>query len=181
MRILATTIAGAYEIHMVPQADDRGFFARSWCAREFAEAGLSAPFVQASVSYNTRSGTLRGLHFQRAPSPEDKLVRCTAGAIYDVLLDLRPRSETYLKWITRELTADNHVSLYVPAGVAHGFQTLTDDTEVLYQMTDFFAPDLASGVAYDDPAFRISWPLPISMISHGDRGWARFVASPDAD
>ena len=156
---------------MTPQSDERGFFARSWCVREMTEAGISASFVQGSISHNLRRGTLRGLHFQRSPSSESKLVRCTAGAVYDVLVDLRPSSTTYLAWIAQELTADNHLGLYVPAGVAHGFQTLTDAAEVLYQMTDYFAPHLASGVSYNDPAFCISWPLPISMISERDRSW----------
>lgn len=174
MKIVATNVVGAYEIHMTPQTDDRGFFARSWCVRELSECGLHATFVQGSVSYNFERGTVRGMHFQRQPSTEAKLIRCTAGTIHDVLIDLRRESESHLMVMHRELTSDNHLSLFVPPGVAHGFQTLADNTEVLYQMTDYFAPELADGVRYDDPAFDIHWPVPITRISDRDRKWADY-------
>ena len=157
-------------------ADERGFFARTWCRREFEAHGLEPNLVQCSISYNRRRGTLRGMHYQAAPSAEAKLVRCTAGAIYDVALDLRRDSPTYSQWRGVELTADNRCALYIPAGLAHGFLTLCDETEVLYQMSEFFAPEHARGVRWNDPAFGIQWPGEVIIISERDRSYPDFVA-----
>lgn len=151
------------------KADLRGFFARTWCAKEFASAGLNSKLVQCSISFNEKRGTLRGLHYQAAPHAEDKLVRCTRGAIYDVIVDLRPDSATYRRWHAEELTADNRRMLYVPLGVAHGFQTLTDHAEVFYQMSEFYHPDLARGVRWNDPILGIPWPVPNPIISDRDQ------------
>lgn len=153
-----TKLAGAFVIEQERFADERGFFARSWSEREFAARGLDARLVECNISFNHRRGTLRGMHFQREPRAQPKLVRCTMGAIYDVIIDLRRESETFKRWIGVELTAANRRMLYVPAGFAHGFQTLADDTEVFYQMSEVFAPECAGGVRWDDPAFGIAWP-----------------------
>jgi dTDP-4-dehydrorhamnose 3,5-epimerase len=153
-----TKLKGAFVIEQELFTDERGFFARSWSEREFAAQNLDARLAECNISYNLRKGTLRGMHFQNAPHAQVKLVRCTSGAIYDVIIDLRPDSETFREWIGVELTAENRRMLYVPAGFAHGFQTLADDTEVFYQMSDVFAPECAGGVRWDDPAFRIEWP-----------------------
>lgn len=157
-------------------ADERGFFARTWCRREFEAAGLEPNLVQASISYNRQRGTLRGMHYQTAPSAEVKLVRCTAGAIYDVALDLRRDSPTYKQWRGVELTADNRCALYIPTGLAHGFLTLCDDVEVLYQMSEFFAPEHARGVRWNDPSFGIQWPGEVVVISERDRSYPDFAA-----
>jgi dTDP-4-dehydrorhamnose 3,5-epimerase len=149
---------GAWLIEPERREDFRGFFARTFCQNEFAEKGLQTQFVQCSVSYNRREGTLRGMHFQAAPAEETKLVRCTRGAIFDVIIDLRRDSPTYKRHLAVELSAENGKELYIPEGFAHGFQTLEDGTEVFYQMTEFFAPEFARGVRWDDPAFGISWP-----------------------
>jgi dTDP-4-dehydrorhamnose 3,5-epimerase len=162
------TVAGAALVRMERHADTRGFFARTWCAREFAQAGLPSAFVQSSISHNNRRGTLRGMHFQWPPSQEAKLVRCIRGALLDVLLDLRPGSPSYLAHCAVELTAENGDAVFIPHGVAHGFQTLADCTEILYQMTDFYAPALSTGVRWNDPAFAIRWPLKDTVISERD-------------
>lgn len=154
--------------------DERGYFARTFCTREFAAAGLATVFVQHSVSYTERTGTLRGMHFQRAPHKEVKLIRCVAGAIFDVLIDLRQESPTYMRWEAYELSAGDGRQLYVPTGFAHGFQTLAPETEVAYMMTAFYAPEAADGIRHDDRAFSISWPLPIAEISAKDRRWPDF-------
>lgn len=169
-------LAGAYLIDLEKRADDRGFFARTWCRNEFRAQGLVEEFVQANVSYNRRKGTLRGMHYQLAPHEEVKLVRCTRGRIYDAIVDLRPGSPTYLQWIGVELSAANYRMLYVPAGFAHGFQTLEDETEVTYQVSAFYAPQAERGARYDDPAFGIQWPLPVEVISEKDRTWPDFLA-----
>jgi dTDP-4-dehydrorhamnose 3,5-epimerase len=153
-----TKLAGAFVIEQELFADERGFFARSWSEREFAARGLDARLAECNISFNHRRGTLRGMHFQRAPRAQPKLVRCTTGAIYDVIIDLRRESETFRQWVGVELTASNRRMLYVPAGFAHGFQTLADETEVFYQMSEVFAPECAGGVRWDDPAFGIVWP-----------------------
>ncbi len=158
MRFEALPIAGAMLVRIEPQRDMRGFFARSFCVDEFARHGLDAPAVQASVSYNERAGTVRGLHFQWPPSREAKLVRCLRGRLFDVLLDLRPRSPSYLRHVAVELDEDNRDAVFIPHGVAHGFQTLSAHTEVLYQMSDRYAPELAAGVRWNDAAFSITWP-----------------------
>lgn len=151
--------------------DDRGFFARWWCRQEFTAHGLDTRIAQANVALNTQKGTLRGLHYQLPPREEVKLVRCTMGSMFDVALDLRPDSPTYLRWVGAELSADNRRMLYIPAGCAHGYQTLEHNSEMFYLTSDFYAPELARGVRYDDPAFGITWPLPVTRISAADRSW----------
>lgn len=151
-------LKGAYLIELERRKDERGFFARSWCQREFEEHGLNPRLVQCNISFNEKKGTLRGMHYQAPPYQEAKLIRCTAGAIYDVIIDLRRDSETYKEWIAVELTAENHTMLYVPEGFAHGFQTLRDKTEVFYQMSEFYMPPYSRGVRWNDPQFKIIWP-----------------------
>jgi dTDP-4-dehydrorhamnose 3,5-epimerase len=168
MRFEPTPLAGAVVVELERRADARGFFARTFCRDEFVAAGLPAEFVQASVSYNTRRGTLRGMHFQAAPREEPKLVRCTQGAIHDVIIDLRRDSPTHRKWFAVELSAENHRALYVPPGFAHGFQTLVDDCEILYQMAERYATELARGVRWNDPAFAIAWPIADPFMSERD-------------
>ena len=166
-----TAIPGAYVIDAEPKVDSRGFFARVQCVDEFAGHGLSFCPVQASISWNTRRGTLRGLHYQVGSAAEKKLVRCTMGAIYDVLLDVRLDSATCGRWIAVELSADNRRSLFIPEGVANGFQTLAERTEVHYQMSARYAPEAARGVRWNDPAVGIEWPLPdLAFLSEADRG-----------
>ncbi len=166
-----THLKGAYVIDLEKIGDPRGFFARGWCRREFAEQGLNPQVVQSNVSFNRVEGTLRGMHYQVAPFEETKLVRCTRGAIYDVIIDLRPESPTYMQWFGVELTADNYTMLYVPENFAHGFQTLTDQAEVIYHVSQFYAPQAERGVRYDDPAFGIEWPQAVRVISDKDKGW----------
>jgi dTDP-4-dehydrorhamnose 3,5-epimerase len=156
--------------------DERGFFARTFCAREFAQAGLPATYVQSSLSYNARRGTLRGMHFQWPPSREGKLVRCLRGAVHDVLLDLRPGSPSYMRHASLVLDDDRRDAVFIPHGVAHGFVTLSDHAEVLYQMTDFHQPDLASGVRWNDPSFGLEWPVDVPTVIS-----ARDAAYPDFD
>jgi dTDP-4-dehydrorhamnose 3,5-epimerase len=167
-----TEIAGAYLVEMERMEDERGFFARTFCGNEFTQRGLISRIAQCSVSSNPRTGTLRGMHCQDAPYEEARLVRCTRGAIYDVLLDLRRKSPGFGKWMAVELTADNRTAVYVPEGVAHGFQTLVDDTEVFYQMSEFYEPSCARGVRWDDPAFGIRWPVENPILSERDRSHA---------
>jgi dTDP-4-dehydrorhamnose 3,5-epimerase len=159
MRFESLDIDGAMLISPEAIPDHRGFFARTFCERELGAHGLPIRYVQASISFNHRRGTLRGMHFQRAPSREAKLVRCAKGAIFDVLLDLRPGSSSYLRHVAVELSEENRSSVFIPHGVAHGFQTLRDVTEVEYRMTDWHAPELACGVRWNDPAFGITWPV----------------------
>ena len=175
VRFIETSLKGAYLVEIEPVQDERGFFARCWCEREFARRGLVSNFVQCNISFNRSKGTVRGMHFQAAPHEESKLVRCTAGAIQDVIVDLRPNSPTFRQWLGAELSAGNRKMLFVPKGFAHGFQTLTDDTEVEYQMSEFHVIESARGYRWDDPAFRISWPLAVSAISDGDRNFPGFV------
>jgi dTDP-4-dehydrorhamnose 3,5-epimerase len=174
MIFTATLLDDAWLIEVEPREDQRGFFARIWCRQELAAQGLDTEIAQESLSYNRCCGTLRGLHFQRSPHEETKIVRCTRGAIFDVIVDLRPRSPTYLQWQGFELTAENRRALYVPKGFAHGFQTLTDDAEITYRISAFYAPASAGGYRYDDPAFGIAWPLPVSAISERDLEWPLF-------
>jgi dTDP-4-dehydrorhamnose 3,5-epimerase len=169
-----TKLPGAFEIQIEPHSDERGFFARSWCQREFAQHGLNPKLAQCNISVTAQKGTLRGVHFQAAPFAEAKLVRCTRGAIYDVVLDLRPQSPTFRDWIAVILTAEKHNMVYVPEGCGHGFQTLQDDIEVFYQMSEFYNPDAARGVRWDDPAFRIAWPEKVEIISERDRTYPDF-------
>lgn len=175
MRFTQTTLPGAWVIEPEAFRDERGSFARIFCAREFGEHGLESEFVQHSLSGNTHAGTLRGMHFQSAPHAEAKVVSCLKGAIYDVIVDLRPESPTFCRWEGFELTAENQQRLYVPKGFAHGFQTLLDDCQVLYLISAFYTPDAAGGVMYDDPAFGISWPLPVTTISGKDLRWPAFA------
>jgi dTDP-4-dehydrorhamnose 3,5-epimerase len=174
MIFTATKLAGAYFIEPEPIADNRGFFARSWCEKEFGAQGLNSQLVQCNISFNQLRGTVRGMHYQAAPYGECKLVRCTAGSIYDVIIDLRPDSATYTQWCGVELTAANRQALYIPEGLAHGFQTLTDETEVLYQMSEFYYPESARGVRWDDPRFQIPWPIVDITISDRDRQYPDF-------
>ena len=158
MILIATKLPGAFLIEPERFADERGFLSRAWSEREFEAAGLKLPCVECNISYNKRRGTLRGMHFQRAPHAQAKLVRCTRGALYDVIIDLRPAAPTYRQWLGVELTAENQRTLYVPEGFAHGFQTLVDETELYYQMSAVYVPAAAGGVRWNDPAFAIAWP-----------------------
>ena len=175
MRFTETKVAGAFLIEPEPIADERGFFARTWCREEFADHGLNPELAQANISFNHHKGTLRGLHYQAAPHEEAKLVRCTRGAIWDLALDLRPGSPTYRAWFGAELTAGNRAMLYVPEDCAHGFLTLADDTEVAYQMSAPYAPEAARGVRFDDPAFGIEWPGEVVVINERDRTYPDFA------
>jgi dTDP-4-dehydrorhamnose 3,5-epimerase len=176
MQFVETLLKGAYIVEIDAFHDERGFFARSWCREEFTRHGLNPNLVQCSVSFNTKRGTLRGMHYQIAPHEEAKVVRCTRGAIYDVIIDLRPNSGTFKQWVALELTADNHRMVYVPEGFAHGFQTLTDNSEVFYQMSTFYQPQFARGVRWDDPAFALLWPeSELRIISEKDQQYPDFV------
>jgi dTDP-4-dehydrorhamnose 3,5-epimerase len=168
MKFVATPLAGAFLIELQPIEDDRGFFARSFCQEEFRAHGLEPAVAQCNVSFNRRRGTLRGLHYQADPHAEAKLVRCTRGAVWDAIVDLRPGSPTARRWYAAELTADNRRALYVPRGFAHGFQALADDSEMLYQMSEFFHADLARGVRWDDPTLAIPWPIGSPIVSERD-------------
>jgi dTDP-4-dehydrorhamnose 3,5-epimerase len=174
MRFLETHLAGAYIVEQERIADARGFFARTWCQREFAANGLDSRLAQCSISFNHKKGTLRGMHYQAPPYAEVKLVRCTAGAIYDVIVDLRPGSATYTQHLAVELSAANRRMLYIPDGFAHGFQTMADDSEVFYQMSEFYSPEHARGVRWDDPAFGIAWPDDQPTIIERDRQYPDF-------
>jgi dTDP-4-dehydrorhamnose 3,5-epimerase len=178
MIFTATELPGATVVDLEPRRDERGQFARTWCEREFAAHGLPSRMVQGSVSVNHQAGTLRGMHFQGAPHQEDKLVRCLKGAIWDAIVDLRPESPTYCRWIGVELTESNGRMLLVPKGFAHGFITLTDDAVVSYQMSAFYEPTAERGARHDDPAFDIRWPQPVRQISDKDRSWPDFIPEP---
>ena len=170
-----TRFEGAYIIKLNPLVDERGFFARSWCKKEFSDMGLIDDFVQNNVSFNKHKGTLRGMHYQDKPFGEVKIVKCIRGSIYDVIIDLREDSETYMQWTSIELNEDNRNMLYIPSGFAHGFLTLTDNTEVFYQMSEYYQPSAARGVRYDDPVFKIEWPLNGKpLISEKDCTWPNF-------
>jgi len=174
MTFRETKLAGVFEVHLDFKPDERGFFARTWCQKEFESNGLNSRLVQCSLSFNLRKGTLRGMHYQEEPNAEAKLVRCTKGAIYDVVLDLRPPSPTYRGWVAVELTCANRSMVFVPEGCAHGFLTLEDETEVFYQMSEFYKPESARGVRWDDPAFQIAWPSAVDVISDRDRTYPDF-------
>lgn len=178
MKFVETKLAGAFQIELEPHTDERGFFARSWCEDEAAKHGLNARMVQSNVSLNLKKGTLRGLHFQLSPHEEVKLVRCTRGRIWDVMVDLRPESPTYKQWFGAELTEENHKMLYVPRRFAHGFITLTDGAEVFYQVSTRYSRECASGALWNDPAFGIEWPIEPSIISAADKGWQALQQSP---
>ena len=179
MRFNKTPIAGAWLIDPTPREDNRGRFMRAWCTREFAEHGIDFLPLQANMGLSTLRGTVRGMHYQVAPALEAKLVRCTRGAMFDVLIDLRPGSATYRQWFGAELTAENGRTLYVPELCAHGYQTLAEGTEMHYMTSAFYTPEAARGVRFDDPAFNIQWPLPATAVSEQDRNWP-LVDSPES-
>lgn len=175
-----TSVDGAFLVRPELRGDERGFFGRLFCRKAFAERGLATDLAQINDSFSAQSGTLRGMHFQRAPHAETKLVRCVRGALYDVVLDIRPESPTFGRSSGHELTADNRHMLYVPKGCAHGFMTLTDDVEMLYFVDEFYAPGAEGGVRWDDPRFNIEWPMAPTVISDKDRAWPDFV-EPDRE
>ena len=174
MTFLETKISGVFEIRPKLNHDERGFFARSWCQNEFASRGLNSHLVQCNISGSLRKGTLRGMHYQSAPFAEAKLIRCTRGSIFDVAVDLRPDCPTYKLWTAAVLSAGNHHMLYIPEGCAHGFLSLEDDCEVFYQMSEFYHPEAACGVRWNDPAFGIDWPEKVAVISARDASYPDF-------
>jgi dTDP-4-dehydrorhamnose 3,5-epimerase len=174
MKFDPTPLAGAFVLELEQRSDDRGFFARSFCAKEFEQHGLKAFVAQANVSFNYKRGTLRGMHYQLPPAAETKLIRCTRGAIYDVIIDLRPESPSYLQHFGIELTLDNRKALYVPEMFAHGYLTLTDESEVTYQVGEFYTPGSERGIRHDDPMFAIDWPTRVEVISDKDTQWPRY-------
>lgn len=174
MQFTQTNLTGVYVIKIKKLEDDRGYFGRSWCQAEFQEHGLNPSMVQMNTGFSHHRGTVRGMHYQLAPHAEAKFVRCTRGAIYDVVVDLRKASPTFGQWHGVELTADNGLMLYAPEGFAHGYQTLQNATEMYYMTSALYAPASARGVRHDDPAFGIRWPLPVSVISAADREWPAF-------
>jgi dTDP-4-dehydrorhamnose 3,5-epimerase len=169
-----TKLPGLFEIHLEPHLDERGFFARSWCQREFEEHKLNSAVVQCNISFNESKGILRGLHYQSEPHTEAKLVRCTQGSIYDVVVDLRNDSPTFKKWFGVTLSQANRQMIYIPEGFAHGFLTLEDKTEIFYQMSEFYHPELSRGVRWNDPAFQIAWPAEPKVISERDQSYTDF-------
>jgi dTDP-4-dehydrorhamnose 3,5-epimerase len=171
-----TKLKGAYVVDIEKLEDERGFFARSWCQKEFEAHGLNPRLVQCNISFNARKGTMRGMHYQTQPFEEAKLIRCTRGAIHDVIVDIRPDSPTFREYVGILLTADNRRMLYAPEGFAHGFLTLDDNTEVFYQMSEFYAPECAKGFRWNDPAFRIAWPEVVQVISERDRAYPDFTS-----
>jgi dTDP-4-dehydrorhamnose 3,5-epimerase len=175
MRFLETQLDGARLMELEPIDDERGFFSRTFCVREFARQGLEANFVQHSLSYSKQRGTLRGMHFQVHPHDEVKVVECARGALWDVIIDLRPHSPTYRRWQGFELTAESRQQLYIPAGFAHGFQTLQDNTEARYLISTYHEPSAARGYRYDDVSFAIKWPLSVTLISDKDLAWPDFT------
>ncbi len=174
MKFTPTKLPGVRIIDIEERRDDRGFFARGWCRKEFEAQGLTARIAQANISYSRHKGTLRGMHYQVSPHEEAKVVRCTRGAIHDVIVDLREDSPTFKQWIGVELNQDNHRMLYVPEGFAHGFMTLRDDTEVFYLVSEFYTPGAEAGLRYNDPAFGIEWPGEPAVITDKDRSWPDF-------
>lgn len=172
MKLISLPLNGACLLGLEPVSDERGFFARTWCAEEFKRLGLNPKLVQCSISWNARRGTLRGLHYQTEPYAEAKVIRCCSGAIYDVIVDIRPASPTYGKWAAAELTSENRKMLYTPEGFAHGFQTLVENTEVSYQISASYQPEYARGVRWNDPVFGIEWPISHPILSARDRGFA---------
>jgi dTDP-4-dehydrorhamnose 3,5-epimerase len=175
MKFVKTPLKGIYVVEIEPKIDERGFFARTWCREEALSHGLNPNVAQCSISMNRQRGTIRGMHFQDDPFPEAKLVRCSAGAIYDVVVDLRPASATHAKWFAVELTAENHKMLYISEGFAHGFQTLTDNTEIVYQISEVYRPELSRGVRWNDPRFGIEWPIKDVIISPRDLSFPDYV------
>jgi dTDP-4-dehydrorhamnose 3,5-epimerase len=175
MRFNPTSFPDVWLIELEPASDNRGFFARTFCVEEFAARALETSYLQHSVSFSSRKGTVRGMHYQREPHGEVKLVRCISGAIWDVVVDIRPESVTYLSWQGFELSSANRYQLYIPQGFAHGFQTLTDNVEVNYLISEPYSPQCATGIRYNDPLFGITWPLPVSEMSAKDMQWADFT------
>jgi dTDP-4-dehydrorhamnose 3,5-epimerase len=176
VKFIETSLKGAFVVEIEPAIDERGLFARTYCKREFAAHGIECRFVQCSISYNRRKHTLRGMHYQDEPVAEDKIVRCTRGAIYDVIVDLRSGSPTRLSWFAAELTQDNRRALFIPKGFAHGFKTLTDDAEIYYQISAFYEPAAARGVRWNDPRLAIDWPPGEPIVSDRDRSYPDLVA-----
>lgn len=176
MKFIETPLQEAYIIELEPVEDERGFFARSWCQDEFRAHGLNANLAQCSISFNKRRGTLRGMHYQTKPYEEAKLVRCTRGAVYDVMIDLRPDSATFERWVAVELSSENRKALYVPEGFAHGFQSLSADAEVFYMISEPYRPEAAQGIRWNDPAFAIHWPIPEPIINARDGGYPLYAA-----
>jgi dTDP-4-dehydrorhamnose 3,5-epimerase len=174
VKFAETFLKGAYIVEMEPHRDERGFFARTWCRQEFEAHNLNPNLAQCSTSFNKRRGTLRGLHYQADPYPEAKLVRCTRGSIYDLIVDIRPGSTTFKKWLSVELSAENLLMLYVPEGFAHGFQTLEDDTEVFYQISEFYHPECSRGIGWNDPGFDFRWPIEERIMSERDQSFPDF-------
>lgn len=171
-----TKLSPACILEPEPISDNRGFFARVWDQKEFAERGLTPSFVQANMSFNPAAGTLRGMHYQASPHEEAKIIRCTRGSFYDAIIDLRSNSPTYMQWLGVELTADNRLALFVPEGFAHGYQTLEENSEAFYQVSEFYTPGAERGIRWDDPAFGIEWPeVPSRTISDKDRSWPDFT------
>lgn len=179
MHFIPTPLQGAFIIRPQTLRDERGFFERTWCQAEFTNEGLSPVMVQASLAFNYRKGTLRGMHFQNAPYSEAKLVRCTRGSIFDVIIDLRDRSRTFAQWFGIELTATERNAIYIPEGFAHGYLTLEDDTETTYQMSTSFRADYSAGVRWNDPIFGIKWPQKVEHISERDRSYSNYHPSTD--
>ena len=175
MIFVETKLKGAYIIEPERLKDERGFFARTWCQQEFQEHEINPKIVQCNISFNLKKGTLRGMHYQAAPYEEAKLVRCTMGIIYDVIVDLRPDSETFKQWMSVELSAENRKMLYIPENFAHGFLTLMNNTEVFYQMSEFYMPEYARAVRWNDPAFAIHWPDNVAVISERDQQYPDFI------
>jgi dTDP-4-dehydrorhamnose 3,5-epimerase len=170
-----TKLQGVTIVDIQRLQDERGFFARSWCRNEFKQAGLVDTLVQTNISFNAKKGIIRGMHFQLPPFEEVKLVQCTRGAIFDVIVDLRPQSKTHKQWISVELTEENHRMIYIPPGCGHGYQTLTDTSDILYQVSQFYSQEHARGARYNDPAFQIQWPLPLTLISKNDSTWPDYT------
>ena len=177
MKFTPTGIEGAWLIDLEPRGDDRGSFARAFCSEEFAEQGIQMPVVQANLANTVKRGTMRGLHYQVAPAAEAKLMRCVRGAVFDVLVDVREDSPSYLKWFGAELTADNRQALYVPPLCAHGYLTLADDTDMFYLVSEAYTPGAERGARFDDPAFSIQWPITPTVLSDKDLQWAPFVSA----
>jgi dTDP-4-dehydrorhamnose 3,5-epimerase len=169
-----TRLKGAFVLDLERLEDERGFFARSWCEREFKSHRIEAKFVQCNISFNKKIGTLRGMHYQASPYEEAKLIRCTMGAIYDVIVDLRPNSLSYGEWVSTELTSDNRRMIYIPKNFAHGFLTLTDNSEIFYMMSEFYAPMFGRGIKWNDPVLGITWPAEVRVISSQDNSYPDF-------
>jgi dTDP-4-dehydrorhamnose 3,5-epimerase len=179
VRFEATSLEGVWLVHTERLTDERGFFSRTWCVEEFSQHGLNPHISQCSISFNQIAGTVRGMHYQASPHSEAKLVRCTSGCIFDVVVDLRPNSETYLKHLGLQLSASDRTALYIPEGMAHGFQTLLDASEIFYQISTPFHPESSRGVRWNDPQLQITWPLPITNISEKDRTFPDLVVAGD--